>query len=62
MSSGREKFSKIIKYTLENYFNILIDNYQDSSISFYMKKCSCEKKTHKNKFRIIFNIKKYRLK
>ena len=22
-----------------------------------MKKCSCEKKTHKNKFRIIFNVK-----
>ena len=60
------KFSKIIKYTLENYFNILIDNFpkiikqkeESFNISFYMKKCSCEKKTHKNKFRIIFNIKK----
>jgi len=59
------KLLKIIQYTLENYFNILIDNFpkiikqKDKSfyISFYMKKCSCEKKTHKNKFHIIFNIK-----
>jgi len=66
MSSGRKRFSKIIKYTKENYFNILIGNFQNQIkqieesfyISFYMKKCSCEKKIHKNKFRIIFNIKK----
>ena len=60
------RFLKIIKYTLENYFNVLIDNFPNQIkkieesfyISFYLNKCSCEKKTYKNKFHIIFNIKK----
>jgi len=59
------KFTKIIQYTIENYFNTKIINFpnkinqQDKSfyISFNIEQCSCERKTHKSEFCIIFTIK-----